>query len=131
VRQNTLTQLGYAAVSLGYYNRDPAGIDLAAFYEDTFNRYSVTPMAPGTHHYAQFGHLTDYSAVVYTYEWSQSIALDLFTQFQSAGLRDGATAERYRRLVLARGGARPADTLIQDFLGRPWTLNAYRQRLSR
>ena len=127
----TLTQVAYAAVSLNYYNRDPANVDLDALYRDLYARYAIAPLAPDTHHYAQFGHLTDYSAIVYTYEWSRSIAHDLFTQFQRNGMRDQATAMRYRREILAPGGSKPAATLVQNFLGRPWNLDAYRRRLER
>jgi thimet oligopeptidase len=128
--QATLVQLGYAAVSLNFYHRNPQGADFEQLYRDQFTRYSVSPLAEGTHHYAQFGHLTSYSAVVYTYEWSTTIALDMFTQFQQNGLRDRATAARYRELILAPGGSRPADTLVQNFLGRPWNTEAYRRRLA-
>ncbi|HET9230892.1 MAG TPA: M3 family metallopeptidase [Vitreimonas sp.] len=126
----TLIQVAYAAVSLNFYDRDPTGIDFEALYADLYGRYAVAPLAPDTHHYAQFGHLTDYSAIVYTYEWSQSIALDLFTEFERNGIRDRATAMRYRHQVLAPGGSRPAQQLIETFLGRPWTLDAYRRRLA-
>ncbi|HYD72183.1 MAG TPA: M3 family metallopeptidase, partial [Candidatus Binatia bacterium] len=105
-------------------------IDFENLYADLYGRYAVAPLAPDTHHYAQFGHLTDYSAIVYTYEWSQSIALDLFTEFERNGIRDRATAMRYRQQVLAPGGSRPAQQLIETFLGRPWTLDAYRRRLA-
>jgi thimet oligopeptidase len=59
------------------------------------------------------------------------IADDMFTQFQKNGLRDRATAERYRRLVLAPGGSKPAAELVSDFLGRPISLDAYKAKLAK
>ena len=125
----TMIQLGYATISLDYYNRDPAGIDLEDIYKSGYERYALSPFVQGSHPYASFGHLDGYSAIYYTYQWSNSIAADLFTQFAQNGLRDAATAERYRQWVLAPGGSQPAENLIESFLGRPMSLDAYRQRL--
>ncbi|MEJ0061341.1 MAG: M3 family metallopeptidase [Terricaulis sp.] len=102
--QNTLTQLAYSAISLNYYNRDPANVDLLAAYRTNYERYALPPFANDTHPYASFGHLDGYSAIYYTYQWSQSIALDLFTRFEAEGLRNTDTARRYRELVLAPAG---------------------------
>ena len=88
-------------------------------------------MPAGLHPQDSFGHLTGYSAIYYTYMWSKAISTDLFTRFEHDGLRDQATARRYRELVLARGSSRPAATLVSDFLGRPLSLDAYRARLTR
>ncbi|ESQ87213.1 hypothetical protein ABAC460_20800 [Asticcacaulis sp. AC460] len=121
-------QLAYAAVSLNYYNRKP-DFDLSAKYDEQMARYSQFPAVPGTHPYASFGHLDGYSAIYYTYVWSKAIALDLFTQFETAGIRDQATALKYRKLVLEPGGSQDANVLIQNFLGRPLSLDAFKEEL--
>ena len=33
--------------------------------------------------------------------------------------------KRYRRLILEAGGTRPAQEMIEDFLGRPFSLEAF------
>ncbi len=81
------------------------------------------------HGYASFNHLSGYSAVYYTYIWSKSIALDLFTRFKAAGVRDRATAMAYRHAVLEPGGSVPADQLIRNFLGRETNSAAFRAEL--
>lgn len=129
--QWTMRQLGLASVSLNYYNRNPAGIDLAQAYRDSYAPYDVSPYPPNFHPYANFGHLDGYSAIYYTYLWSGSISADLLTQFHANGLNDRATAQRYRDEVLAPGGSRPAAASIEAFLGRPFNLEAARQRLER
>ena len=86
---------------------------------------------PGTHPYASFGHLNGYSAIYYTYVWSKAIALDLFTQFQKDGMRNPATALRYRQLVLDPGGSEDANDLIRNFLGRPMSLEAFKDELQK
>ena len=124
-------QLGFSAVSLAYHLRAPGDTDLTEIYRTAFDAYSPVPMPAGVHPQDSFGHLTGYSAIYYTYMWSKAISSDLFTAFERSGLRDPATARRYRDLVLARGSSRPAATLISDFLGRPLSLDAYRARLTR
>ena len=123
-------QLAYAAVSLDFYDRAP-GFDLTSAYNDDIAKYSLFPAIPGTHPYAAFGHLNGYSAVYYTYVWSKAIALDLFTRFKADGMRNKATALRYRQLVLEPGGSEDANVLIQNFLGRPLSLDAFKDELAK
>ena len=59
------------------------------------------------------------------------IADDMFTQFEKNGLRDHAIARRYRKLVLAPGGTKPAADLVADFLGHPISLDAYRAKMAK
>lgn len=123
------SQLGYSAVSLGFYDR-PADFDLATMYRRQSDKYTSIPASADAHQYASFGHLTGYSAIYYTYAWSKAIALDLATRFRKAGLRDPATAMAYRKTVLEQGGSVPAATLIQAFLGRPFNTDAIREELA-
>lgn len=119
------TQLGHARVSHQLHRDRPA--DLAAA---THHWYAVsTPVVhlPGTHSYAGFGHLTEYGSCYYTYQWSLVIARDLLTGF--AGLMDPASASRYRREILEPGGRRDAADLVEAFLGRPFSVDAYREFL--
>ena len=127
---NDKRQLGLSAASLAYHSAAPGEKDLSTVYNEAYNRYSPIPSPPGLHPHASFGHLTGYSAIYYTYMWSKTISTDLFTGFQKNGLRDPATARRYRELVLAPGSSKPAATLVSDFLGRPLSLDAYRTRLA-
>lgn len=122
-------QVGLAAVSLNFYNRAP-DFDLSKMYDEQTGRYSPIPNVPGTHPYANFGHLDGYSAIYYTYGWSKAIATDLFTGFKQAGIRNKDVAMRYRTKVLEAGATADAETLVNDFLGRPWNLDAFREQLS-
>jgi thimet oligopeptidase len=124
-------QLGLSAASLAYHQSPPGDSDLSAVYRTAYDRYSPIPMPAGLHPEASFGHLTGYSAIYYTYMWSKTISTDLFTRFEREGLRNPATALRYRQMVLAPGSSKPAAVLVSDFLGRPLSLDAYRARLAR
>jgi thimet oligopeptidase len=124
-----MSQLGLAAVSLDYYSTDMRGKDLTRAYDASYNRYALAPEPEGVHVQASFGHLTGYAASYYTYQWSKALASDLLSPFRAAGLRDQATARRYREQILAPGGSASMNTLARQFLGREWTVDAYRREL--
>lgn len=124
------TQMGYAAISLDLHTGEPPA-DLGRAAREANNRYALALQPETVHPENSFGHLGDYSALYYTYLWSKTISTDLFTVFEAHGLRDPETARRYRDRVLAPGSSRPAARLVEDFLGRPVSLDAYRARLAR
>ena len=117
------TQMFYAAVSYWFHQDRPA--DLTSAMKQLQERYSPFPYLEGTHFFASFGHLGGYSSGYYTYMWSLVIAKDLFSAFDEADLFDPLVAARYRDRVLAPGGAHDAADLVSDFLGRPYTFDAY------
>lgn len=127
----TKHQLFYAALSLNIYNKDPATFDLDAVMAQIQSTYSPFGYVDGTHFYTSFGHLNGYSATYYTYMWSLVIASDMFSEFEKAGLRNRAVAQRYRTAVLAPGGSRDAADLVQDFLGRPFSFDAFAKNLEK
>lgn len=125
----TAGQTFLAAVSLSFYNRNPDEVDFLELQKELYAKYSVFDYVGGTYLFANFGHLNGYSAIYYTYQWSLAIASDMFTQFEEAGLRDKEMAARYRDMILGAAGSKPAAEFVEDFLGRPWTLDAYKARL--
>ena len=125
-----MRQLGLSNVSLQYY-LTTAPENLGDFARAADSKYSLVPLPPYSQFQDGFSHLAGYGAAYYTYRQSVVIADDLFTQFAAKGLRDRATAERYRKLVLEPGGSKPAAELISDFLGRPLSIDAYRAKLTK
>lgn len=123
-------QFGFSNTSLGYHLGPPQA-DLTAQYRALNDRYSLPTTPAGVHPQTGWGHLAGYSAYYYTYMWSKTIALDLWTRFEREGLRNPAVARAYRDRVLAPGASTPAATLVQDFLGRPLSLDAYTARLAK
>ncbi|GAB3603674.1 M3 family metallopeptidase [Microbacterium aureliae] len=120
-------QLGHAGVSYRLHVERPA--DLQAATERIYAETSPVQPLPGRHSYAGFGHLTGYGACYYTYQWSLVIARDLLSAF-SDGLMDAGTAARYRAQILEPGGSRDARDLVEGFLGRPTSFEAYRAWLA-
>ena len=119
------TQMFYAAISLDFYNRNPQGLDQDKLVAELQTRYTPFKFVEGTHMHTAFGHLNGYSAVYYTYMWSLVIAKDMFTEFKKDGLLNPEVAAKYRNTVLGASGTKPAADLVRDFLGRPYSFDAY------
>jgi thimet oligopeptidase len=117
------TQMFYAALSYDFHVNQSD--DLTARLRELMDRYSVFPYLSGTHMQCHFGHLDGYSSAYYTYMWSLVIAKDMFSAFDQGDLFDPEVAGAYRDKVLAPGGRRDAADLVEDFLGRPYTFDAY------
>ena len=125
-----MRQLGLSNISLGLH-RAAAPANLGARTRELENAYDLIPYPDFVQMQDSFGHLNGYSAIYYTYRWSKVIADDLFTRFEREGLRNKATAAAYRRLVLAPGGSKPAAELVEDFLGRRISLDAYKAEMAK
>jgi thimet oligopeptidase len=123
-------QMFYAATSLELHTRDPKGLDTGKVVAELQNKLTPFRFVDGTHFEESFTHLDGYSAIYYTYMWSLVIAKDMFTVFSKQGLMNPEAARLYRRTVLEPGGSKPAAELVKDFLGRPYTFEAYREWLN-
>jgi thimet oligopeptidase len=120
------TQLVYTSYSLDTHNADPESLDLDGLLRSEYTRFSPYAWIEGNKMYASFGHLVGYSSNYYTYLFDKAIALDFFAQFDPDNLLEGPAAMRYRRAVLEPGGTKPARELVQDFLGRQQSLEAFK-----
>jgi thimet oligopeptidase len=123
-------QMFYAATSLRLHDRDPAGLDTTALSAQMQERYTPFRHVQGTYFQESFGHLEGYSAIYYTYMWSLVIAKDLFGVFRREGVLNPAPASRYRRAILEPGGGAPAAVLVQQFLGREASFDAFAEWLN-
>ncbi|HEX9494283.1 MAG TPA: M3 family metallopeptidase, partial [Candidatus Limnocylindria bacterium] len=122
-------QLMLSAIALRLHDRPPDGLDTTKVVFDTASEFTKIVMPEGTAMQASFGHLEGYTALYYTYMWSLVIAKDMHSAFTN-GLLDLKQAKRYRDLVLAPGGTKPAGDLVRDFLGRPYGFDAFREWLA-
>jgi thimet oligopeptidase len=122
-------QMFYAAMSLQYYRKDPSSFEPLELLKTLQAKYSHFPYVEGNHFNLSFGHLVDYSAMYYTYMWSKVIAKDLLTPFKQGGMLNTEAARRYRHMILEQGGSKDANELVNDFLGRPYQFDAFREWL--
>ena len=122
-------QMSLARISLSVYDRPPTQVNTDSLVQAVGTEYLPYPPMPETHFQAAFGHLDGYSAIYYTYMWSLVIAKDLFSGFDRSDLLAPAPAKRYREAILAPGGSAPAAALVERFLGRPFSFDAWRRWL--
>jgi thimet oligopeptidase len=74
---------------------------------------------------ASFAHLMGgYAAGYYGYMWSQVLALDMLSAFEGK-LMNADVGRRYRQTILASGGQRPPQALVEAFLGRKPSSDAF------
>jgi len=123
-------QMFYARLSLQLHGGDPSRLDTTAVVRELQNETSMFRFIEDTHFQASFGHLEGYSAIYYTYMWSLVIAKDLFSRFRPENLFEPDVARAYRTHVLEAGGSAPAATLVERFLGRPFSFAAYERWLN-
>jgi thimet oligopeptidase len=123
----TMQQMFYAAVSLQTHLADPDELDTTRLVSSLQHEYSPFDPVPGTHMQCNFGHLSGYSCIYYTYMWSKVIAKDMYSRFRSEGVLDPDVARDYREAVLEPGGSKPADELVRDFLGRQRGFESFRE----
>lgn len=86
-----------------------------------------TPMGyiEGTSFPATFEHIASgYAAGYYGYMWAKVIALDLIAAF-GPDIMNEDTGRRFRELILSRGSEEPARDLVERFLGRPVSSEAF------
>lgn len=123
-------QMAYARLSLSLYDGSETQTDTDALVKSISEKYSPFPFVEDTHMQASFGHLDSYSAIYYTYMWSLVLAKDIFSQFDKNNLLAPAVAKRYRQMILEPGGSKPAETLVENFLGRKSDFTAYQNWLN-
>jgi thimet oligopeptidase len=118
-------QLFYGLYDMTLATSSP-NLDPTAIWMDLMPKVTGTAADGGGVPEASFGHLmSGYDAGYYGYLWSKVEAQDLFTRFEKEGFLNPTTGMAYRRLVLEPGGLREPDELLQDFLGRPMSYEAF------
>ncbi|MFZ4620792.1 MAG: M3 family metallopeptidase [Bacteroidota bacterium] len=124
-------QMFYAKLALSCYDRSPDSVDTTALSKELRERYTPYKYVEGTHFQTSFGHLDGYSAIYYTYMWSLVIAKDFFGLFDRKNMMQPGIAKRYRDLVLARGGSTPASEMVNEFLGREFRYDGWKEWLEK
>jgi thimet oligopeptidase len=93
---------------------------------------SKTPLGfePGTMVPAGFGHIMGgYQAGYYGYMWSEVLALDMRSAFGD-NVMDTKVGARYRSLILENGGQRAPSELVEAFLQRKPSPDAFFKEIS-
>jgi thimet oligopeptidase len=120
-------ELAFYHLAFLEHERDPKSLDLEALTRDVLSADAPWMYADGSHRESSFTQSasSNYGSAAYTYSWSQAIAKDMLTQFDPTNLLAPGPAHRLRDVVMKRGGSRPADDSVREFLGRPFNLRAW------
>jgi thimet oligopeptidase len=124
------TQLFYTSYSLDTHYDDPGTLDLNVLLQADYTKFLPYTWIDGNRMYASFTHLVGYSSNYYTYLYDKVIALDFFNQFNRANLFDDPIALKYRKTVLEPGGTVPGKSIVQQFLGREQSIEAFSRWIS-
>ena len=119
-------QLLYASFDMALADENPGkSLDVWKAME------GATPMGhvEGTAFPGTFEHIASgYAAGYYGYMWAKVIALDMVSAF-GADIMNGTTGRRFRQMILARGSEEPARNIVEAFLGRAVSSEAFFQRI--
>jgi peptidyl-dipeptidase Dcp len=95
--------------------------DVAAFEAGALKRFNVaTPLVPPRYRTPYFAHIWSggYTANYYAYMWSEVLSEDANAWFTEHGGLSRANGQRYRDMILSRGGTNDAGVLYRAFRGR-------------
>jgi thimet oligopeptidase len=105
-------------------------VDATRLWFDLMPRLTPLPPPTGTIPAASFLPIMGgYEARYYGYAWSRVFAQDIFTVFQQGGLENPEVGMRYRREILEPGGMVEPEKLLENFLGRPVSYEAFYREL--
>jgi len=116
-----LRQLNFGTVDMRFHTlTEPLADDVSI---EDFENEAMTQLLPpveGCCTSTAFTHLFSggYAAGYYGYKWAEVLDADIFSRFKADGIFNGETAQKFRELILSRGGSsHPAD-LFRRFMHR-------------
>lgn len=126
-----MRQVSFGLLDMAYYTKKkPFEDDIIAFEKEAWKKAMVMPQLPDTCMTVQFSHIMagGYAAGYYSYKWAEVLDADAFSVFKRRGIFDRATAQRFRRCILSRGGTEHPMTLYKCFRGSEPTIDALLRR---
>lgn len=102
--------------------------DVKAIEAETLRRFNIdVPEVPPRYRTTYFSHIWSsdgYAAGYYAYLWSEVLDHDAYAWFRENGGLTRANGQRYRDMILSRGGTEEADVLYRNFRGRDPSVEA-------
>ena len=126
-----MRQVSFGLLDMAYYTlKTPFDEDLVKFEKQAWAKAMVIKQLPDTCMTVQFSHIMagGYAAGYYSYKWAEVLDADAFSVFKKNGIFDKATAERFRREILSKGGTQHPMTLYKNFRGAEPTIDALLER---
>jgi thimet oligopeptidase len=120
-------QIFLSAFSLKLFSSKTGTVDPDQLWKETDEYFFHEPHDPDDHGYVSSAQWIKFTSNYYTYSWDRAIKSDFLDQFDRHNLMADGPAWKYRRTILEPGASKPARDLVQDFLGRPQRIDAYRR----
>ena len=117
----TLRQLSFGLLDLSWHGIDPTGItDVKAHEDEAFEPTKLYPEVPENCMSTAFSHIFQggYSAGYYSYKWAEVLDADTFEYFQENGIFSREIANKFKSVILSRGGTEHPMTLYKRFRGK-------------
>jgi len=131
VRRSSTFNMGYATteyleaalLDMAWHtlSADAPPQDVDAFEADALRRYAFdVPQVPPRYRTTYFSHIWDggYSAGYYAYMWSEVLDDDAYYWFRDHGGMTRENGQRFRDMILSRGGSEDAGVMYRAFRGR-------------
>jgi thimet oligopeptidase len=116
----------YGDFDLRIHGPEPVDLDEAMAAAEALREL---PPIDGSFWPASFVHIVGgYDAGYYGYLWSLVYGDDLWSRFLAEGIASPVAGAAYRREILEPGASRDAEVLVEAFLGRPSTNEAFLRR---
>jgi peptidyl-dipeptidase Dcp len=119
----------YAAsfLDMAYHTlQAPVNIDIQSFEKDYFSKLGLIPEIVSRYRSTYFTHIMGgYDAGYYSYTWAAVLDNDAFEAFKENGIFDRATADSYRKNILAKNGIMDAMQMYVNFRGHEPGIEPY------
>jgi peptidyl-dipeptidase Dcp len=117
----TTEYIAASILDMDYHTLPGTGdLDVVKFETNSMNRIGLIPQIPPRYRSTYFQHTMTggYTAGYYSYIWAEVLDADAFQAFKETGnIFDKATAERFRKEILEKGGSADAMELYKKFRG--------------
>lgn len=122
-----LRQIFFAKFDMQMHTAPADHLDSSQLYDDLRKNIALIPNAPDTFPAATFGHVMGgYDAGYYGYLWSQVFSADMFySRFKKEGVQNADVGRDYRKHILQPGGSVDGGDMLQNFLGRKPSSDAF------
>lgn len=116
----TVRQLSFGMNDMAWHTlEEPANREVAQFEKEAMAPTELFPDVDGSCMSTAFGHIFDggYAAGYYGYKWAEVLDADAFDLFLQNGIFDKATAQKFRKNILSKGGTKDPMELYVSFRG--------------
>ena len=119
----TTEYLASALLDMAWHSRPPGETpkDVNTFEKATLERVRVNlPQVPPRYRTTYFSHIWDaaYAAGYYAYYWSEVLDADAYGWFKENGGMTRKNGDRFRAMILSRGGSENVAAMYRAFRGR-------------